>query len=229
MSESLRDPSVNALIAENAGKKSLASSFAWYATAKTVAGSLGKGAAGVLLQLTVYSYSTVFIVAFILSILPLYTVARYIRDERRSDKLEDGLENPVPVTEPTKDEQAQQAPAVEQRPAAILPMAILGFLISGTANMIHSLFPILAIEYAGLTAAETGIIYAISIVVTIISGPLFGWMSDNLSRRLVLLVRGASNTLSSLVYIFFPSFWGITMGRAVDDVGKAAFRPPGAR
>jgi MFS family permease len=220
VSESLRDPSVNALIAENAGKKSLASSFAWYATAKTVAGSLGKGAAGVLLQLTVYSYSTVFIVAFILSILPLYTVARYIRDERRSDKLEDGIESPVPVTEPTK-----EAHGVEQRPAAILPMAILGFLISGTANMIHSLFPILAIEYAGLSAAETGIIYAISIVVTIVSGPLFGWMSDNLSRRLVLLVRGASNTLSSLVYIFFPNFWGITTGRAVDDVGKAAFRP----
>lgn len=220
VSESLRDPSVNALIAENAGKKSLASSFAWYATAKTVAGSLGKGAAGVLLQLTVYSYSTVFIVAFILSILPLYTVARYIRDERRSDRLDDGVENPAPVTEPT-----QEAPAVEQRPAAILPMAILGFLISGTANMIHSLFPILAIEYAGLTAAETGIIYAISIVVTVVSGPLFGWMSDNLSRRLVLLVRGASNTLSSLVYIFFPNFWGVTAGRAVDDVGKAAFRP----
>lgn len=220
VSESLRDPSVNALIAENAGKNSLASSFAWYQTAKTVAGSLGKGAAGVLLQLTVYSYSTVFVIAFVLSILPLYTVARYIRDERRPDKREDVIESAASVTEP-----AQEAPAGEQKPAAILPMALLGFLMSGTANMIHSLFPILAIEYAGLTAAETGIIYAFSIIVTVVSGPLFGWMSDNLSRRLVLLVRGASNTLSSLVFLLFPSFWGVATGRAVDDVGKAAFRP----
>jgi DHA1 family multidrug resistance protein-like MFS transporter len=40
----LRDPSVDALIAEHGGKKSIASAFAWYSTAKSVAGSLGKGA-----------------------------------------------------------------------------------------------------------------------------------------------------------------------------------------
>jgi MFS family permease len=91
--------------------------------------------------------------------------------------------------------------------------------------MIHSLFPILAIEYGGLSAAETGVIYTLSILVTVVSGPLFGWLSDNVSRRLVLLVRGACNTLSSLVYIFFPTFLGIGAGRVVDDMGKAAFRP----
>lgn len=223
VAESLRDPSVNTLIAENAGKKSLASSFAWYSTAKTVAGSLGKGAAGILLTLTAYNYSSVFIVAFALSVLPLYTVARYIRDERALDGSEGEIKNPARITEETPE--AESKAAEQKRPASILPMAVLGFLISGTANMIHSLFPVLAIEYGGLSAAETGIIYTISILVTLVSGPLFGWLSDNFSRRLVLLVRGACNTLSSLVYIFFPNFWGIAAGRAVDDMGKAAFRP----
>jgi MFS family permease len=235
VAESLRDPSVNTLIAENADKKSLASSYAWYSTAKTVAGSLGKGASGILLTLTAYNYSSVFIVAFALSVLPLYTVARYIRDERAT-----GGSEVVPTSEAEIIEQTEiieqseiieqisdvEAPAAEQkRPASILPMVVLGFLISGTANMIHSLFPVLATEYGGLTPAETGVIYTVSILVTIFAGPLFGWLSDNVSRRLVLLIRGACNTLSSLVFLFFPTFWGLAAGRVADDCGKAAFRP----
>src|SRR5262245_58181641 len=54
--ESLRDPSVSALIAENAKKKSVASAFAWYSTAKMSAGSLGKALGGLLLTLTVDNY-----------------------------------------------------------------------------------------------------------------------------------------------------------------------------
>ena len=42
VSIALRDPAVNALIAEGASKERIASAFAWYQTAKSVAGSLGK-------------------------------------------------------------------------------------------------------------------------------------------------------------------------------------------
>jgi MFS family permease len=222
VAESLRDPSVNTLIAENSAKKSLASSFAWYQTAKTVAGSLGKGAAGILLTVTAYNYSRVFFVAFVLSVLPLYTVARYIRDER-NDGSDAETGNAAPLADETGE--TDSVAAEQKRPGSIMPMVVLGFLISGSANMIHSLFPILAIEYGGLSAAETGIIYTISILVTVVSGPFFGWLSDNVSRRLVLLVRGACNTLTSIVYIVFPTFWGLAAGRVIDDMGKAAFRP----
>ena len=223
VAESLRDPSVYTLIAEHANKKSLASSYAWYSTAKAVAGSLGKGAAGILLTLTAYNYSTVFIVAFALSVLPLYTVARYIRDERPIVEPEGEPRSTAEVGEQSSEVAAKAGG--QKRPAAIMSMVILGFLISGTANMIHSLFPVLATEYGGLTPAETGIIYTVSILVTVFAGPLFGWLSDNISRRLVLMIRGVCNTLSSLVFIFFPNFWGIGAGRIADDCGKAAFRP----
>jgi MFS family permease len=223
VSESLRDPSVNTLIAENASKKGVASSFAWYQTAKTVAGSLGKGAAGILLTVTAYNYSRVFFVAFVLSVLPLYTVARYIRDERHPDTSDAETGNAASLADQTGGTEPNAS--AQKRPGSIVPMVVLGFLISGTANMIHSFFPILAIEYGGLTAAETGVIYTISILVTIVSGPFFGWLSDNVSRRLVLLVRGACNTLTSIVYMFFPTFWGLAAGRVIDDMGKAAFRP----
>jgi MFS family permease len=210
VSESLRDPSVTALIAENGGKKTLASSFAWYTTAKTSAGSIGKGAGGVLLSFSAYDYPSVFVVAFALSVLPLYVVARYVPETN-------------PHTQPA-DETSEDQIAEDIKPR-ILPFAVLAFLISGAANMMSNLFPILAIEYGKLSAAETGAIYTLSLVAVIFSGPLFGWLSDNVSHRFVLAFRGAANTLSSVVYFAFPTFIGLGAGRVFDDLGKAAFRP----
>src|SRR5438094_6759058 len=68
LSMSLRDPSVNALIAEHGGKKSVASAFAWYQTARTVAGSMSKALAGILLTVTAANYPLVFFVGFALSV-----------------------------------------------------------------------------------------------------------------------------------------------------------------
>ncbi len=78
VSISLRDPSGDALIAEHGGNKAIASAFAWYATAKSVAGSLGKALAGILLTITASNFSLVFVVAFFMSALPLIVVTRYV-------------------------------------------------------------------------------------------------------------------------------------------------------
>src|SRR5262249_14974898 len=83
--ESLRDPSVSALIAENAKKKSGASAFAWYSTAKMSAGSLGRALGGFMLAMTVENYSAVFLIAFALSLAPLLAVARYLNEPEAHD------------------------------------------------------------------------------------------------------------------------------------------------
>src|SRR5437867_4335193 len=80
LSMSLRDPSVNALIAEHGGEKSVASAFAWYQTARTVAGSVSIAFAGILLTVTASNYPLVFFVAFVLSVLPLLVVGRWVRE-----------------------------------------------------------------------------------------------------------------------------------------------------
>jgi MFS family permease len=222
ISESLRDPSVNALIAESGNHRRLASSFAWYATAKSVAGSLGKAATGVVLALTAYDYSQVFFSAFILSALPLYVVARYVKEPSRAEDPESNGAG----QDDTRERSGQNEPAAQSRPpVSVRAFAILGFLIAGTANMLHNLFPVVAIEYAGLTAAETGLIYTLAIPVVIVSGPAFGWVSDHVSRKLVLMVRGIANVFSSIIYLAFPTFVGLASGKVIDDMGKAAFRP----
>src|SRR5207245_6365498 len=85
--------------------------------------------------------------------------------------------------------------------------------------------PIVATQYACLREAQTGIIYTVSTLLVIFGGPLFGWLSDNVSQKLVLMVRGIANTFSSILFLASPNLAGIAFGKAVDDLGKAAFKP----
>jgi MFS family permease len=223
LSMSLRDPSANALIAEHGGEKSVASAFAWYQTAKTVASSVSKVFAGILLAVTAANYSLVFFVAFALSVLPLLVVARYVKDQSDATRANSCPEtSSVPLAQ--RNGVDISAGATQVRPK-VLPFVVLGFLIASTAEMLSSLFPVLATEYAGLTKAQAGIVYGISTFATIFSGPVFGWLSDNVSRKLVLMVRGVANTLSSILYVVAPTFAGVGVAKTVDDMGKAAFRP----
>jgi MFS family permease len=213
LSISMRDPAANALIAEHGGKKAVASAFAWYQTAKSVAGILGKSAAGLLLALSASSFSLVFAVAFVLSIVPVFLVLRYVPE---------GGGETAGDAEPSAE--IDEARAAASPSPQLFRFAGLGFLISGTAYMLSNLFPILAIEYAGLSEAQTGLVYSLTAVV-VLAGPAFGWLSDNVSRKLVLSLRSVANVFSSVVYLVAPNFAGMTVGRALDDLGKAAFRP----
>jgi MFS family permease len=220
VSESLRDPSVNAIIAERGGQRTIASAFAWYNTAKVVAGAVGKSAAGILLTLTVSNYPLVFGCGFLLSALPLYAVVRYVKDAEPDE----------PVAGTRADAAAIAQPAGMERDAGLSRPAIvqffgLGALITGSASMVSNLFPLLATKYAGLTEAEAGLVYGASLFVIIFAGPLFGWLYDNVNRQLVLSARSFANIASSLLYIAFPSFGGVATAKIIDDMGKAAFRP----
>jgi MFS family permease len=222
LSMSLRDPSANALIAEHGGEKSVASAFAWYQTARTVAGSMSRAFAGILLTITGAHYSLVFLVAFALSVLPLLSVARYLKEDRN----EIHVQRHVAVSSiPSQRFEADLAGEATPVRPKVLPFVGLGFLIAASAEMLNGLFPVLATEYAGLSQAQTGVIYAVSTCAIVFGGPAFGWLSDNISRKLVLTVRGVANTLSSILYVIAPTFAGVALARTADDLGKAAFRP----
>ena len=218
-SESMRDPAVNALIAEYSVKGRLASAFSWYSTAKMVAGSMGKALGGFLLAWSSEAYSTTFLIAFSLSLLPLFVVLRYVREPRQRLR----YASVVPGSDSASNELTSEPVRVEMR--TIVPIAMLGFLVSSTAHLIQSLFPIMATEYGGLTVSQTALIYILSVVFSLVSGPFFGWFSDNVTRHGTLMVRGVANSVSSLLYWFAPGMTGFTIGTIADSLGKAAFRP----
>src|SRR5437762_4926497 len=215
VSQSLRDPALNALLAEHGGQKRIAAAFGWYSTAKSVGGSLGSAVAGILLGLTASNYRLVFGVAFVLSILPVFIVGCFVQEASASRE-------PAALEPSADDGRSRGGPTTG---TALVSYIARGTLISGSAQMLRGLLPILATQYAGLSEAETGVIYTASTLAVLFAGPLFGRLSDDVSQKLVLMVRGIANTLSSILFMVFPTLAGIALGKAVDDVGKAAFKP----
>lgn len=217
VSDALRDPAVHAMIAESGSKRSMASTFAWYQTAKTTAGSIGKSLAGLLLA-TALGFPLAFAVAFGLSLLPVLFLAAATRPPVPGVPRAQASP-PQDVASPAD---AGQAPA--GHPPGTLAYAGLGFLVAGTASMLNALFPVLAVEYAGLSTAQAGLVYLVTPAAAL-TGPVWGWLADRVSRPLVLAVRGFANVVSLLVYLVAPNPVGVWTGKALDDVGKAAFRP----
>jgi MFS family permease len=219
VSIALRDPVVGALIAEHGGKKRLARSFAWYQTAKSVAGNAGKALAPMLLVATSNDFTFVYLVAFALSALPIAVVALYVRDPLPGSRC-----SAVNVAAQEKQERkAAEAGANVSKPAIASFMG-LGFLVSATANMLSGLFPLIVTEYAGLSPAVLSITYLVGTAAAF-TGPAFGWLSDHIGNKVVLSLRSAANILSSVLYIVAPGVVGICVGKALDDMGKAAFKP----
>lgn len=206
-----RDPSAAALIAEHGNKKSMASSYAWYSTARDMGRSLGFGVAGLLLQYT-GSYRSVFFISFLTSCAALVTVFRYVSESSE-------------VATDARSQRDARQDRVSLPYQALMPYAGFALLISASAEMMLGLFPVIATRYAHMTEAQAGIAASVSTIAILIAGPLFGWLSDHSSRTLVLGLRSFANTISSLLYILLPSFGGFVFARVVDDTGKAAFKP----
>lgn len=206
----LRDPSSSTVLAALGGKQAVAQRFAWYQTAKTVAGAAGGFSSGLLLTALGGDYSTVFLISAILSGLPMVLVLTGLRGPQVR-----GLVVP---------RQNQRAPMPLALKQALLPYAVLGGSMSGTAYLMSNLLPVLAVSHMGLSEAAASSLYAFTAVVSL-SGPVWGWVADRVSLRLVLGVRAIGNVLSSLLWLVFPSYSGLVLGKVTDDLGKAAFRP----
>ncbi len=214
-SDSLRDPSVHALLAETAPRRKVAGTFAWYQTAKTSAGAVGKGLAGVLL-VGAGGFASTFVVAFALSVIPLVVIALLVPP---------GPSRSVgPPSTAGRDTAPAPTHSEGERPPSVLAFAGLGFLVSGTSSMLTALFPVIATEYAGLSTAQAGALYLLTPLLAL-TGPLWGRLSDRVSRPLVLSFRSVANIGSAAVYLAAPTAAGIWTGKCLDDLGKAAFRP----
>ena len=211
-----RDPSAAALLATHGKQKTMASTFAWYSTARDVGRSFGYGAAGLLIELT-GGYRPVFLIAFLTSCLALVTVLKYVTE---APPIESSSPDPAP-----QQPRAQSVRDLMPLYAKLLPFAGFGLMVASSAEMMQGLYPVLATEYAHLTEAQAGLAVSASSVAILVAGPLFGWVSDHVSRKLALGARSVANTASSVLYIVAPTFAGFMVAKVVDDAGKAAFRP----
>lgn len=207
-----RDPAAALLISTYGGKNRLATAFAWYGSAREVGAALGIVCAGVILTASDDFYPFVFITAALISLAGLVVSMFYIPPD------------------PPHEREASLAPRADDCADNTLASewwvyAILGMAMATTGAMLVQLFPVLAVDYAGLSKAQTSYIFAISLLVTVFAAPWFGHLADRVSRHLVLALRAVLNIVSTVIYWAAPHFGGFVAGRISDDLGKAAFRP----
>ncbi|HEY3186551.1 MAG TPA: MFS transporter [Solirubrobacteraceae bacterium] len=219
VSIALRDPVVGAMIAEHGGKKKIAQAFAWYQTAKSVAGNAGKALAPALLVAFHSDYTIVFLTAFALSALPIAVVVLFVQEPPKAAQVS---VVDLEAQEKQAHEQAKKSTGVPRQ--AIASFMGLGFVVSATANMLSGLFPLIVTEYAGLSETVLSLMYVVGTAAAF-TGPVFGWLADHAGNKVVLSLRSAANIFSSLLYIITPTVLGIAFGKALDDMGKAAFKP----
>lgn len=206
-----RDVASLSVIARDGGGK-VGTHYGWYASAKQVGGVTGAGAAGIVLGAS--GYRMLFLVVLAMSLVPLAIAWIGLR------------ETEAPDARPRERRPRQSVRAgLHATFDGLGGAASVGMLVAASAYMVHGIFPILATEYAGLSAAQAGVIYSISAAVFLVAGPFFGWLIDRRGRKIGLALRSLCNIGSSALYIAFPSFAGLTVARCVDDSGKAAFRP----
>jgi MFS family permease len=190
--------------------------YGWYSSIKHTGSVAGAGLAGVLIS--VYDYRLLFIIILILSVPPMLAAWFGLREVATNDE-----ERP---------EDPQEEVVREGRMAETLAMlkefagpATVGTLIVTSAFMVHGIFPVLATEYAGLSAAQAGLIYSISAAIFLASGPAFGWIVDRRGKGVGIAWRSVANIGSSFLYLLSPTFLGLAAAHSVDDSGKAAFKP----
>jgi len=223
-SAAARDVASLGVIARDAQNR-VGTVYSWYSSAKHVGGVAGAGVAGLIIAASGGGYQTLFVIVLILSILP--TAAAWIGLREVSDE---EVSKRSSSAEPETGTQSE--PAEESRKVGTFSLlrelsgpASVGMLVAASAYMVHGIFPVLATEYAGLSAAQAGLIYSLSAVVFLVAGPVFGWLVDTRGRLIGIAWRSAANIGSSFLYLISPTFAGLAAARSVDDSGKAAFRP----
>lgn len=221
-----RDVASLSVIARDARER-VGSVYSWYATAKHVGSVGGAALAGLIIGLSGGDYGALFLLIAGLSVLPL--AAAWIGLREVADPVP--AEGLAPATAVDHPPEVDHPPAAGSRPTVaglireLAGPATVGTLVATAAYMVHGIFPVLAVEYAGLSAAQAGIVYSLSAGVFLVAGPVFGWVVDRRGPTVGLAWRSIANVGSSLIYLLSPTFVGLAVARSIDDSGKAAFRP----
>lgn len=216
-----RDVASLGVIARDASNN-IGFAYSWYASAKHVGGVAGAALAGIIIAAAGGSYTLLLVVVVGLSLIPL--LAAWLGLREVADESQGAETHELPVTGRHDSWRDRVRPILAALPELGGPASV-GLLVAASAYMVHGIFPVLATEYVGLNEAQAGFIYSLSALVFIVAGPVFGSITDRYGRVAGLAWRSLANIGSSILYMVAPSFAGLAAARALDDSGKAAFRP----
>ncbi len=168
--------------------------------------------------------NVIFWIATFFSLCSLVLVALFIKEKKKEKKEK-------------KDKGKAQAPtgllhAPQQQPN-VYSFALLGAALTAPAYMVTGeFFTVLAVKLEVTTSALGWIKVISETLVPLLFGPFFGWLADRIGAGKVIALRSIANLATSALFWIVPWFagtalLGVMMGlaRAIDEVGKAAFKP----
>ncbi len=165
----------------------------------------------------------IFIAATILSSLSLILVWVFIKEKPKVKQKKDKGKEKTGLA---------LAVVPKEKEPNVWAFALLGAALTAPAYMVTGeFFTVLTIKLQ-ITGTALGLIKLISeTIVPLVFGPFFGYLADRLGTSKVIGLRSIANILTSGLFWITPWFAGamlsfmIGLARAVDEIGKAAFKP----
>jgi len=120
-----------------------------------------------------------------------------------------------------------------QKQPSVWAFAALGAIMTAPAYMMTgTFFTLLAVQLGVLPAAFFWIKLISETVIPLFFGPIFGFLADRIGAGKVIALRSLANIFSSALIIgtqFVSGAWLLSglvgLARALDEMGKAAFKP----
>ena len=128
-----RDPSAAALLATHGKRKSMASTFAWYTTARDVGRSLGYGVAGLLIEFS-GGFQAVFLIAFLTSCIAVVTVVKYVSESPDAPPAPAASVAEEPPARPVDAHTNRSLSALWALYGRLLPYAGFGLMVASSAE-----------------------------------------------------------------------------------------------
>ncbi len=171
----------------------------------------------------------IFILSTVFSACSLLLVAIFIKEKQKEKKEKKDKQKDKQAG--TAENPGETAPPAEQ--PNVWAFALLGMALTAPAYMVTGEFFVILAVKLEVTSGALGWIKILAETVTpLLFGPFFGWLADRIGAGKVIALRSVANLLTSALFWIVPWFagtalLGLIMGiaRAVDEIGKAAFKP----
>ncbi len=166
--------------------------------------------------------NVIFWVSTLFSLFSLILVAVFIKEKKKEKK-------------DKKDKEKAKAGALDapQQQPNVYAFALLGAALTAPAYMVTGeFFTLLAIKLNVTAGQLSGIKLFAETLIPLFFGPFFGWVADRIGPGKVIALRSIANLITSVLFWWVPSFAGTALlgtmigtARAIDEIGKAAFKP----
>jgi MFS family permease len=108
---------------------------------------------------------------------------------------------------------------VNQSPISIKRLLLLGGFFMFSFHLDSSLRAVYAIDIAGLSTIEWGLIVSSTLVISSLAALLLGWIIDRHGRKRVFILSVISLAISTILFVFSNSFSMFLLARIIGSIG----------